>query len=90
MKKFWNILRRVLIGIGAVLLFIFVWILANEYVPMAIEELPIEVDGDTTYLRQNQELSVLTWNIGYCGLGEGSDFFMDGGKTSSPPIRTPC
>ena len=80
MKKFRNILRTVLIVIGAVLLFVFVWVLANEYVPMAIEELPIEVDGDTSYVRPDQELSVLTWNIGYCGLGAGSDFFMDGGK----------
>ncbi len=80
MKKFWNILRKVLIGIGAVLLFVFVWILANEYVPMAYEELEITTDGDTSYIRQGQELSVLTWNIGYCGLGKDADFFMDGGK----------
>ena len=81
MKKFWNILRKVLIGIGAVLLFVFVWILANEYVPMAYEELEITTDGDTSYIRQGQELSVLTWNIGYCGLGKDADFFMDGGKS---------
>ena len=80
MKKIRNILRKVLIGIGAALLFIFVLVVANEYVPMAIEDLPIEADGDTAYIRPEQELSVLTWNIGYCGLGEGSDFFMDGGK----------
>ena len=25
-------------------------------------------------------LDVLLWNIGYCGLGEHSDFFYDGGR----------
>ncbi len=29
-------------------------------------------------------LSLLTWNIGYCGLGKDADFFYDGGKMSRP------
>mgnify|MGYP000010610555 FL=1 len=79
MKKFWKIVRSVLIVLAALLVFTFVWIVANEYVPLANEEVEVEADGDTAYIRGGQELSVLTWNIGYCGLGEGSDFFMDGG-----------
>lgn len=30
-------------------------------------------------------LTVTTWNIGYAGLGEESDFFMDGGAMVAPP-----
>jgi len=34
------------------------------------------LDGDT--------LSVITWNIGYAGLGGSSDFFYDGGRMARP------
>ena len=29
---------------------------------------------------QSKELTLLSWNIGYSGLGSSADFFMDGGK----------
>ncbi len=35
------------------------------------------------------EFSLLTWNIGYCGLDEAMDFFYDGGKKVFTP-RTDC
>lgn len=80
MKRILNMLKIALIAVAAVVLALFVYIVANEYVPLPVEELQIEVDGDTAYLRPDQTLSIMTWNVGYCGLGEGSDFFMDGGK----------
>jgi len=33
-------------------------------------------------LRKGNQISVLTFNIGYCGLDKGQDFFMDGGTMS--------
>jgi endonuclease/exonuclease/phosphatase family metal-dependent hydrolase len=30
-------------------------------------------------------ISVITWNLGYSGLGRGSDFFADGGRSWLPP-----
>lgn len=80
MKKTLKILRNVLIAVLALVLLAFVYIVSNEYDPPAVEELKIENNGDTAYLQEGQSLSVLSWNIGYCGLGEGSDFFMDGGQ----------
>lgn len=79
MKKTLKILRNVLIAVLAVVLLAFVYIVSNEYDPLAVEELEIKHDGDTAYLQKGQSLSILSWNIGYCGLGEASDFFMDGG-----------
>jgi endonuclease/exonuclease/phosphatase family metal-dependent hydrolase len=32
-------------------------------------------------------ISILTWNIGYAGLGKESDFTTDGGKSFFPPSR---
>ncbi len=33
----------------------------------------------------NKPITITTWNIGYCGLGKDSDFFMDGGEMVNPP-----
>lgn len=38
-------------------------------------------------LQAGQEVTVFSWNIGYGGLGEESDFFMDGGKMVDPPSQ---
>jgi endonuclease/exonuclease/phosphatase family metal-dependent hydrolase len=81
MKKFLKILRGILIAVFAVLLFVFVYVVANEYVPLSTEELEVTRDASKAYVRLDNEMSVMTWNIGYCGLGEGSDFFMDGGSS---------
>ena len=33
---------------------------------------------------ENNQISLLTWNIGYAGLGSEMDFFYDGGKKVRP------
>ena len=80
MKKTWKIVRAALITLAAVILFCFIYIVANEYVPLATEDVEIVRDSDTARLKSESELSILSWNVGYCGLGKDSDFFMDGGK----------
>ena len=69
----------VLLAVGALL----GWLTATEYKPADVEELALEapVPGAPT-LSGSGSISVLSWNIGYAGLGAGSDFFMDGGKDS--------
>jgi TPR repeat protein/endonuclease/exonuclease/phosphatase family metal-dependent hydrolase len=53
-----------------------------EYRPDDVETaLKIERGGDSF---DGSDLKILSWNIGYAGLGEAADFFMDGGKTSKP------
>jgi endonuclease/exonuclease/phosphatase family metal-dependent hydrolase len=39
-------------------------------------------------LSDTTELSILTWNIGYCGLDKDMDFFYDGGKKVFTPQKT--
>lgn len=51
----------------------------TDYQPEKIETLVIQGKGEP--LEDTTTLQVLTWNIGYCGLGKESDFFYDGGKT---------
>lgn len=44
------------------------------FMPLAFNQTNVsQIEGDTT-------LSIITWNMGYSGLGKEMDFFYDGGK----------
>ena len=70
------------IAFGILLLFITI----TEYRPKAQE--PAEVIGDVANTQESVEfakpIDIISWNIGYCGLGAGQDFFMDGGTMVRP------
>ena len=51
----------------------------TEFKPEPTESLEIK-SPSSARVQNGQELNVLIWNIGYGGLGKGSDFFMDGGE----------
>ncbi len=85
-KLFRGILKTLLIlilvvvfGLGGLL----AWLTYTEYKPQDLEPLSfynttIEADA----LPLGESVDVVSWNIGYAGLGAGSDFFMDGGKSA--------
>ena len=58
------------------------WLTVTEYKPEAVET--VQVSGLATDALNQREFTVLSWNLGYCALGEESDFFMDGGKEVRP------
>lgn len=63
----------------AVFLILLAVLTVTEYRPKEVEE--VEVRGD--YSKEpgvGEEISVLSWNIGYGALGDNADFFMDGGN----------
>ena len=58
-----------------------------EYRPADVEEETCQAPADgseASTLTQGQSLKVMTWNIGFAGLGEEADFFMDGGSSVIP------
>ena len=60
------------------------WLTMTEYNPDPIEELePLSYQAVNT-LPEGARLNVLSWNIGYAGLGAEQDFLMDGGQTVRP------
>lgn len=74
--------------IGAVILFAVLFILVLtviEYRPKAVEDL--NFTSGKIQLEKGRNVSLLSWNIGYAGLGKDEDFFMDGGKKVRPDSK---
>ena len=83
-----KVFKIVLIVLGAVLLLaagLILWLSVCEFKPADVTDVKVEsnsqVDEFSPFL--DQELTVISWNIGYAGLGKDSDFFMDGGENVS-------
>ncbi len=55
----------------------FIYAIATDYQPQEKEIIFQNNHSDTI---TQQKFSILSWNIGYCGLGENMDFFYDGGE----------
>ncbi len=83
MKKFLKVLVLVLLILVLALAGLVLWLTVTEYKPDDVEQLTIEGEAASAdKAAVGEELKVLSWNIGYAGLGAESDFFMDGGKDS--------
>lgn len=93
MKKALKIILWVLGAVVALAAAGILFLTVTEYRPADVEPLEIVSDAHdggvggpvSPQLAAGEELSVLSWNIGYAGLGADEDFFMDGGtkKTSA-------
>lgn len=73
----------IIIGIIVLLAAAFVlWLSVNEYNPEPITDVKVEANTHIAGLSpyEGQHISLISWNIGYGGLGKDSDFFMDGGE----------
>lgn len=55
-----------------------------KYKPEKIEVLQIQQPQQGSGNATGQEVNILTWNIGYAGLGKEMDFFYEGGKMVRP------
>ncbi len=86
MKKYRVILYLILFP----LLMIFLYFAGVIGYGMITDYRPAPQENMSTYGQGSVEtlpdtLSIVTWNIGYAGLGAESDFFYDGGKTVRMP-----
>lgn len=66
--------------IGFIILYL-LFMTVTDYKPDEVEELQIE-NNQQSILTVEDALSIITYNIGYCGLDQEQDFFMDGGTGS--------
>ena len=90
-KKVIKIIAAVLGAILAALGCFLGYLTVTEYRPAPEEIVPIYMTDTLPDAKAGQSLSVLSWNIGYGALGEGADFFMDGGSSvmtaEEPEVR---
>ena len=83
-----KVFKIVLIVLGAVLLLaagLILWLSVCEFKPADVTDVKVENNSQVGEFSPflDQELTIISWNIGYAGLGKDSDFFMDGGENVS-------
>jgi endonuclease/exonuclease/phosphatase family metal-dependent hydrolase len=86
MKNLKTLLKVILAFVIIVLLVfagIIVYAIASDYKPESKTEVFNSDNPDK--LTDTAEISLLTWNIGYCGLDRDMDFFYDGGTKVFTP-----
>lgn len=73
----------------AIVLLYLAFMTATDYRPPELLALEIR-NNAAAVLEKGAPFSVLSFNIGYCGMDAGADFFMDGGRgsRSASPERT--
>ena len=74
------LLLVVVIAVGGLL----GWLTATEFNPAPTESVEVGGTGEGAALKTGEDITVLSWNVGYGGLGKYEDFFMDGGSKSKP------
>lgn len=77
MKPLFRLLFRIVGLLFMLLLVAFVIIWIREWRPEPVENI-LETESKAV-LRQGDTLRIVSWNIGYAGLGDDMDFFYDGG-----------
>ena len=66
---------------------IFVGVLTiYEYRPAKEEDITVK-ENQTQIVTMDNEMSIMTFNIGYGGLGKEEDFVLDGGKSGRPKSK---
>ncbi|MDR1392601.1 MAG: hypothetical protein LBJ62_01310 [Bifidobacteriaceae bacterium] len=83
-KVFKRIGQFLILVLAAIVIFLGVATL-GEYRPKASEVLDLRGTVKVDPPAVGSELTFLTFNVGYGGLGKGQDFFMDGGDMVRPP-----
>ncbi len=81
-----KILKIALIVLGVVVvlaLAFVVFLTVTEFKPDDVET--VEVSSYGSAAEPGASITLMTWNIGYCGLGANEDFVMDGGTGSGKP-----
>ena len=83
MKKLLKILLILILVVVVGVVGLLGFLTVTEYRPDAVETLEIRQLDEGEPVPANS-LTVMSWNIGYAGLGREQDFFMDGGTHSKP------
>ena len=76
-RRIFRIIGIVILAVIVLVAALLLWLTAAEYKPAAVENVDIAAAAAAgTQPTVGDSISVLSWNIGYAGLGKDSDFFM--------------
>jgi len=81
LKKILKVFIWVVIIVVLIPVSFFIYSTLTDYKPNLIEKIETTGKGIKT---DTTEFSLISWNIGYCGMGKEQDFFFDGGKDVRP------
>ena len=80
MKKVLKALLTIILVVVVLAVILFAWLTIDEFKPDDVMDVKPVCEDNAASVKVGEPISVLSWNIGYAGLGEKSDFFMDGGN----------
>jgi len=81
MKRIGKILFIFILAAVIVIVVYLLFMTATDYRPK--EKLTLDINNNqVSNIKSDAEYSLMTYNIGYCGLDDSEDFFMDGGTES--------
>ena len=83
MKKIVKILLYLVIAIALLFTALIIAATLSNYTPP--EKTEVYASEEPEIVPEWQEIDLMTWNIGYCGLDSTMDFFYDGGSHVRPP-----
>lgn len=86
MKKYRYIIYLVVLPLLVIFLYfagVIGYAMITDFQPEPVTE--VELTGEGSMTTAPDTLTLVSWNIGYSGLGAESDFFYDGGKTVRMP-----
>ena len=83
-KRVLRVIGIILAVVAVLFVILLVFLTVAEYRPQPVEE--VAVTG-TSGAPIDGHVRVLTFNIGYAGLGKDQDFFMDGGGMVRPDSK---
>ena len=79
MKKFFEILLYIILAVLAAGVLLAVFLTVSEYRPADVESVPVTRTPADRQIPSDQEITLISWNLGYGALGKDADFVMDGG-----------
>lgn len=80
-KKIFKIIIGIILVLAIIIAAYLVFMTVTDYKPEEIISLNVENNKEDK-IKKNTSLSIVSYNIGYCGLDKEQDFFMDGGTES--------
>lgn len=87
-KNILKLMGLLFIIIALLIAGLIIYLSVTEYKPADREIIQYYTLGSgLPTIRIGDPLTIYSWNLGYAGLGEESDFFMDGGKMVDPPSQ---